>query len=129
VGTTAARDERGQTLAEFALVLPLLAMLLFGIIQFGVVFNNYVTLTDAARAGARKAVVSRHLSGRVTVTKAAVKSSASGLDLNDDQITVNSAWTPGSDVTVSVSYPYSIDLIGFVVKSGDLTSTSTERVE
>ena len=48
-------SERGQTMAEFAVVLPILVVLLFGIMQFGIAFNNYVTLTDAARAGARKA--------------------------------------------------------------------------
>ena len=35
----------------------------------------------------------------------------------------------GEDVTVSAAYPYDISLLGFVVKSGDLTSTTTERVE
>jgi Flp pilus assembly protein TadG len=49
------RSERGQSLTEFALALPILALLLFAVIQFGIVFNNYVTLTDATRAGARKA--------------------------------------------------------------------------
>ena len=39
-------------MTEFALVLPLLALLLFGVIQFGVFFHQYVTLTDAVRAGA-----------------------------------------------------------------------------
>ena len=48
------RDERGQTMAEFAIVLPILIVLLFGIVQFGILFNNYVTLTDAVRAGAPK---------------------------------------------------------------------------
>jgi len=47
------RSERGQSLVEFALALPILVLLLFAVIQFGVVFNNYVTLTDATRAGAR----------------------------------------------------------------------------
>jgi Flp pilus assembly protein TadG len=46
-------DERGQTMVEFAIVLPVLCLLLFGAIQFGILFNNYVTITDAARAGAR----------------------------------------------------------------------------
>ena len=54
------RDERGQTMAEFAIVLPVLVVLLFGVIQFGILFNNYVTLTDAVRAGARTAAVSRN---------------------------------------------------------------------
>ena len=47
------RNEQGQTMTELALVAPILLLLLFGIIQFGIVFNNYVTLTDAARAAAR----------------------------------------------------------------------------
>ena len=53
------REERGQTMTEFAIVLPILIVLLFGIVQFGILFNNYVTLTDAVRAGARAAAVSR----------------------------------------------------------------------
>ena len=56
-------DERGQTMVEFAIVLPVLCLLLFGAIQFGILFNNYVTLTDAVRAGARKAAVSRQITG------------------------------------------------------------------
>ena len=55
------RSERGQSLTEFALALPILALLLFAVIQFGIVFNNFVTLTDATRAGARKAAVDRQL--------------------------------------------------------------------
>ena len=53
------REEHGQTAVEFALVSPILVVLLLAIIQFGITFNNYVTLTDAARAGARKAIVQR----------------------------------------------------------------------
>ena len=48
-------------MVEFALVLPILLLLVMGIIQFGIVFNNYVTLTDGVRAGARQAAVSRDL--------------------------------------------------------------------
>ena len=58
-------------MTEFALILPLLVVLLFGIIQFGIIFNNYVTLTDAVRAGAREAAVSRQIAaippGRVSL--------------------------------------------------------------
>ncbi len=48
-------------MVEFAMVLPILLVLVFGIIQFGIVFNHYLTLTDAVRAGARQAAVSRTL--------------------------------------------------------------------
>ena len=70
--TELSRDQKGQTMTEFALALPVLALILFAIIQFGIVFNNYVTLTDATRAGARKAAVCRQTGqpGRATASAA-----------------------------------------------------------
>jgi hypothetical protein len=40
-----------------------------------------------------------------------------------------SAWEHGADVTVEASYPYDINLLGWVVASGSLKSATTERVE
>ncbi len=125
------KNQRGQTMVELALVMPLIALLLFGVIQFGVVFHNYVTLTDAVRAGARKAAVSREL-GPAAATAAvnqAIKDSASDLDQGKLLPSVNSTWGHGDDVTVSATYPYSINLLGVVVQSGNLKSSTTERVE
>jgi Flp pilus assembly protein TadG len=48
---------RGQSLVEFALVLPLLLLILLAIIQFGFIFNTQVTITNAAREGARAATI------------------------------------------------------------------------
>ena len=70
----------GQAIVEFALVLPILMAILLGIIQFGIIFNNYITLTDATRAGARKAAVSRFLNDNGARAKQAVQDSAQGLD-------------------------------------------------
>lgn len=124
------REERGQTLVEFALVVPVLLVILFGIIQFGVVYRNYVTLTDASRVGARKAAVSRHEANPAGVAEAAVRGSASGLDQGELEVSVTaSAWEHGEDVTVNARYPYEINLLGFVVAAGELESTTTERVE
>ena len=121
--------ERGQTLTEFALVLPLLALLLFGVIQFGIVFHQYVTLTDAVRAGARQGAVGRHFSDPAGSAEDRVRGSAADLDQSQLDVSVSSTWEQGEDVTVTATYPYNISLLGFVVKSGDLTSTTTERVE
>ncbi len=63
------RNEGGQAIVEFALVLPILMAILLGIIQFGIIFNNYITLTDATRAGARKAAVSRFLNDNGAAAK------------------------------------------------------------
>ncbi len=122
-------SERGQSLVEFALALPVLAMLLFAVIQFGIAFNNYVTLTDATRAGARKAAVGRRLSNPQSTTITAVRNSATDLRQSDLSVTVSSTWQPGADVNVTATYPYSINVLGMVVKSGRLSSTTTERVE
>ena len=123
------RSQKGQSLTEFALALPILVLLLFAVIQFGIVFNNYVTLTDATRAGARKAAVGRQQSNPQNAVITAVRNSASDLKQSDLSITVTSTWQPGADVTVTATYPYSIRLLGLPVKSGRLSSKTTERVE
>ena len=116
-------------MTEFALVLPVLALVLFAVIQFGIVFNNYVTLTDATRAGARKAAVARRLTDPVGSCTQAVRSSATDLNGGSLNVSCSSSWQPGADVNVTATYPYSISLLGIVVKSGRLSSTTTERVE
>lgn len=51
------RRERGAAAVEFALVLPILIMLIFGIIDFGRMLNARITITEAAREGARAAAL------------------------------------------------------------------------
>jgi Flp pilus assembly protein TadG len=125
------KNERGQTMTEFALILPILVVLLFGIVQFGIIFNNYVTLTDAARAASRKGAVSRGASDPKGDCEAA--GYAAGTNLKnpgtDFIVTCSSSWQPGSDLTVQASYPYSISLLNWVIASGQLTTTMKERVE
>jgi Flp pilus assembly protein TadG len=126
--------EEGQAMTELALVMPIFAVLILAIVQFGIAFNNYLTLTDATRAGARKAAVSRFVGDQGASAKLAVESAAAGLDPAqlDSNITVTSTpdWTTtGSRVSVTATYPYSINILGFVVKAGSLTSTTTESLE
>jgi hypothetical protein len=56
----AARNERGVSLVEFALVLPVLAVLLFGMLDFGKAFNYWIDATHLANEGARWAVVNKN---------------------------------------------------------------------
>jgi Flp pilus assembly protein TadG len=125
------KNERGQTMTEFAFVLPILLVVLFGIIQFGIIFNNYVALTDAARAASRKGAVSRNASN----PKGDCESTgyAAGSNLQQPHVkfilTCNSSWAIGSDVTVTATYPYNIKLLNWVVASGTLNTTMKERVE
>jgi Flp pilus assembly protein TadG len=125
------KNERGQTMTEFALVLPILLVLLFGIMQFGVIFNNYVALTDAARAASRKGAVSRSASDPQGDCEAT--GYAAGTNLAEPHVkfilTSDSTWAIGSDVTVVATYPYNIKLLNWVVASGTLNTTMKERVE
>jgi Flp pilus assembly protein TadG len=124
-------SEQGQTMTEFAIVLPLLVVLLFGIIQFGIAFNNYVTLTDAARAGARKAAVSRNSSDPAGDCRQAVLAAADNLDQTvlKPRVKCTSSWAAGTEVDVEATYPYKITLFGLPVMSGDLKTVMKERVE
>ncbi|TML62330.1 MAG: pilus assembly protein [Actinobacteria bacterium] len=125
------KDERGQTMTEFAFVLPILLVVLFGIIQFGIAFNNYVALTDAARAASRKGAVSRNASNPKGDCESAGYAAGSNLQQPHVKfiLTCNSSWAIGSDVTVTATYPYDIKLLNWVVASGTLNTTMKERVE
>lgn len=50
-------DDKGATLVEFAIIAPLLFMLLFGIFEFGFIFGQHLDVRHGAREGARLAVV------------------------------------------------------------------------
>jgi Flp pilus assembly protein TadG len=123
--------ERGQTAAEFALVAPVLLVIVVAAIQMGILYNNYVTLTDAVRAGARRAAVGRHLANPAAEAEATVRAKADNLTQSSLQVIVTApgGWQVGSDVVVEARYPYSVNLLGLVVRSGLLASRTTERVE
>ena len=123
------RNQQGQAMVEFALVLPVLLLILLGIVQFGIAYSHSLTLTDAVRAGAREAAVSRTAANPTAAATQAVLNSASDLNPSKVAVTVSSDWVAGDSVTVSATYPYSISILGIVVSAGSLHSTTTERVE
>jgi Flp pilus assembly protein TadG len=128
------RSERGQAAVEFALVAPIVIALLLGIVQGGIAFSHYLTITDAARAGARAAVVSRFDAATPASIRQVVVDAAGGLDASELGVTIADPGDPtfthsGSTLSVTVTYPYSIDILGWAISSGNLTSTMTERLE
>ena len=58
------RDDRGAVMVEFAIVLPVLLLILLGIIEFGRAYNTQVSIQAAAREGARELAL-RHSSTAV----------------------------------------------------------------
>ena len=53
------RDQNGGAVVEFAIILPLLIVLLFGSVEFGLLLYNKQIITSACREGARAGIVSR----------------------------------------------------------------------
>jgi Flp pilus assembly protein TadG len=134
------RGERGQAYVEFALILPVLLLLVMGIIQFGNAFRTYITLTDATRVGGRQAAVSLSIqpeSSRVPMIEQKMHQAAASLDPDKMTITVDpkdvdgttAGWYPSGQVTVRASYPFKINLFGIVVFDSKINSRTTERVE
>jgi Flp pilus assembly protein TadG len=102
------RKQRGAAAVEFACVLPVFVILVFGMIEYGRMVMVQQMLTNATREGARQAVVDGATIGTVRTT---VKDyvSAGGITLLDSEITVSpdpSAATSGTPITVSVQLAY-----------------------
>jgi len=111
-------DERGAELIEFAFALPILLLVVAGIVDFGILFQRYETVTNAAREGARIGILPDYseadIQGRVNTYLA-----ASGLTAPAPAPVVtygNVEMTPGgatvSVVTVTVQYPHAFLFIG-----------------
>lgn len=124
--------EAGQALVEFVLALPLLLLLLVAILQIGLVMNDYVEVSDAARVGARKASVSRKVPSPAGAAETAARNSATDLDQDALDVDVNTpggTWGRGDPVKVRVAYPLKIEVFGVVIKEGTMTFEATARVQ
>lgn len=143
---TFAHDEAGSPAVEFALVLPLLVLMLFGIIQFGIAFNNRVAITDGTRVAARTFSISRGSGTPWTSARTHFFGSTYGLDTNRLGVTLavgattctddatcanamNAVGAVGQPVTVTATYPCSIDLLGFSLPTCSLTARTSERLQ
>lgn len=93
--------ERGANALEFALIAPILILLLLGIVDFGRGYNAQVTLTHAAREGARECSFGND--GAAAATAAA---GGYGSDPSFGASCDNTCATPGDPATVTVNYTF-----------------------
>ena len=120
------RGSEGQAIVEFVIVLPLVVTFVFVLVQFGITFNNYLRVTDAARVAARAAAVARFNGGDPCSAAKAVVDASSDLVWGDCQ----TSGQPGDPVTITVTRPWSVSLplVG-LGDQGDLKGVATERLE
>ena len=120
--------ESGSAAVEFALLLPILLVLLLAFVQVGVIARDSLVLTQASRAGAREAAIQ----GSRDAVDQAVRAAAVGLD--PDRISVVATWSGarGAPVTVDVAYeaPVASLLAGWLLPpTVSLRASATMRQE
>jgi Flp pilus assembly protein TadG len=136
------RDAKGQALLEFALILPVVLLLVLGILEFGRAWNLAQMMSDVAREGTRRAVIADN-----TITEQSVKDFMAGklnsagvptaamsppygeITFKDDA--GNAIWHPGSGTEVigTITIPYTWMFFSKAFKPITLTSSFTMRME
>lgn len=97
------KNEKGQSLVEFALVVPLVLMILMAIIEFGFMFNAYITISNASREGARLGT----LGNDNFAIEARVITASPSLDPSKIDVTITpNSRSRGDMIRVQVNYDY-----------------------
>jgi Flp pilus assembly protein TadG len=141
-------EQKGVAIVEFALVVPLLLMLIFGMIEFSLLFYNKAMLTNACREGARQGIVFRaDVNGdRDPVTDAEIRNvvlaycqdymvNFGPASLTAGDITVNrpSGAAPGQPLEVAATYHYDFMVMpGFIAALAgglDIPARTIMRIE
>jgi Flp pilus assembly protein TadG len=113
------RRDGGAELVEFALILPVLVVILVGIAEFGMLFQRQLTVTGAAREGARMAALPLYSAADVQ-TRVNAYLTAGGITPTSTPVVTPSTITGPSGatipiVTVTVTYTYASGILGNVV--------------
>lgn len=123
-----AADERGQALVEFALIAPLLLLLVLGVVEFGRAWHSYQVVTDAAREGARVAVVGNRDPAIQEEVLATVRDALGRAGLDPDRADIQLSGIPGSvgdPAQVAISYAYRLTwlrpLMGWTLEDASIS--------
>ena len=119
------KNEKGASAVEFALILTPLIILIFAIFEFGILFNNWIALTYAAREGARLAAVDAY-------DEAKVRARAPSVSILSVDVSPKPLGEIGSPVTVTVTgnvLNFSLPLVPGTQKNITLTSKVTLMIE
>ena len=133
-------NPRGSTAIEFALVLPVLVLLLFGIVEFGLLFYNEQVITNASREAARAGIVAgspRVSDGEIrnVVSKYCTGHLITFGEANEPVVVIDPSGdrteSPfGQDLRVTVTYNYGFLVLGnFGFDAVDLTAKTVMKLE
>jgi Flp pilus assembly protein TadG len=143
-------DRSGSSAAEFALILPVFSLLLFGIIQFGIIFNHYIELANGVAAGARTLAVARGSTSAYTDTLTAVNNAApnlntfaapvtgqtltvvvagTGCSSGNQAVACANAFTAGATAAVTGTYPCTLTILWLNLGSCTMTSSSAQYIQ
>jgi Flp pilus assembly protein TadG len=129
------KGEKGQNLVEFALVVPLLLLLVIGIAEFGRAWMSKNILTGAAREASRLLAVPLPYGGdnNATARANAILDSASIPVASRNVTVVGESVGPFEPVTATVTYDFPVTITGFIPGLDNttipLSSTTTMRRE
>ena len=142
---TLARDRAAATAVEFALLAPILLVLLMGMAKFGITLNSYVMLTEATADGARYLALSRGAPTPYASTVSQVTATASNLTvasltitttINGTACSTNTACqtalntAAGQPARVTATYPCNLTVMGINFAPGcTLSSATTLMIE
>jgi Flp pilus assembly protein TadG len=117
------KSQSGASAVEFAIVLPILVLLVFGIIEFSVAFYDKAMITNASREGARAGIVFRvppvtddEITNVVNTHLGSSLITFGGPTTANTTVTRN-GYNPGDELKVSVNYTYTFLLVPSFVTS------------
>ena len=127
----ALKNQKGQAMVEFALILPVLLLLIMGIAEFGMMFNAYLSVQNATREGARIGIVgatNEEMEERILETSPALKDDRITITIEPGDNTRNS----GETLRVLVNYDYQMTVPFISILFGgsvNLSGESSMRIE
>jgi Flp pilus assembly protein TadG len=125
------KKQKGQALVEFAIILPIVILVLMAILEFGIMLNTYLKIENAAREGARAGIVGKsytEIGTLVTTISPSLNSSKMSVVITPTEAQRKS----GGTLTVKVNYNYEtmLPIISSII--GDsiiLRSETSMRIE
>ena len=127
------KDQKGAALVEFALILPVLLLILLGIIEFGIILFDKAIITNASREAAREKTVFSAPSESDIKNKIVSLYGGLPITFGNDTLTAtdisftSATETTGTYWTASVNFRY--DFLYIPISPLNLTSTTTMRQE